>query len=132
MSLYSPDANSGLAARAFRSIEGERILTVLGELEIVNAFRFRVFRKEISDTQAHLSLSDFENDLREGILLLRGLPELVFERARQLSQQTTAKLGTRTADLLHITAALELEVDYMFTFDRQQRKLAQSLHLKLN
>jgi hypothetical protein len=53
------------------------------------------------------------------------------ERTRQLSRQTTAKLGTRTADLLHV-AALELEADYLYTFDVHQRKLAQSLRLKLN
>jgi predicted nucleic acid-binding protein len=55
-----------------------------------------------------------------------------FERARQLSRQTTAKLGTRTADLLHVAAALELGADYFYSFDRQQRKLAQSVRLKLN
>jgi predicted nucleic acid-binding protein len=60
------------------------------------------------------------------------LPEQVFERSRQLSGLTTPKLGTRTADLLHVATALELSADYLYTFDRQQRKLAQSLRLKLN
>ena len=52
------------------------------------------------------------------------LPELVFERARELSRQSTARLGTRTADLLHVAAAWELEADYLYSFDEQQRKLA--------
>jgi predicted nucleic acid-binding protein len=56
----------------------------------------------------------------------------VFERARLLSRQTTAKLGTRTADLLHVAAALELGADYLYSFDLQQRKLAQTVRLKLN
>lgn len=111
---------------------GERYITVLGELEVLNAFELRVFRKELSMQQVQTSLDDFEEDLANGILLLRPLSEEVFERARQLSRQTTARLGTRTADLLHVAAALELDVDSLFSFDQQQRKLARTLGLKLN
>jgi hypothetical protein len=63
------------------------------------------------------SLRDFESDLGNGILLLRPLSEQMFERARELSHQTTARLGTRTADLLHVAAALELDADYLYSFD---------------
>jgi predicted nucleic acid-binding protein len=56
----------------------------------------------------------------------------VFDKARQLSWRTTSKLGTRTADLLHVAAALELGADYFYSFDKQQRKLAESLRLKVN
>jgi predicted nucleic acid-binding protein len=112
--------------------KGDRLITPLGELEVVNALGLRVFRKEVSAAQAQSSLDDFENDLRDGILQLRPLPEQVFERARQLSRQTTARLGTRTADLLHVAAALELSVDWLYSFDRQQRKLARAVRLKIN
>ena len=88
--------------------------------------------KEVSAAQAQSSLKDFEKDLRAGVFQLRPLTEQVFERARQLSHRTTAKLGTRTADILHVAAALELSVDYLYTFDHQQRKLAQAVRLKLN
>lgn len=132
VSLYSADANWAVAARTMETSKGECLVTTLGELEVVNAFGLRVFRKEISAGQAQSSLIDFEKDLRDGILQLRALPEPVFERARLLSQQTTPKLGTRTADLLHIAAALELGVDYLYSFDQHQRKLAQTVHLRLN
>jgi predicted nucleic acid-binding protein len=132
VSLYSPDANSAAAARTMQASTGDRFVTALGELEVVNAMGLRVFRKEVSAVQAQSSLTDFEKDLRDGVFQLRGLPEPVFERARQLSRQTTAKLGTRTADLLHVAAALELGVDCLYSFDQQQRKLAQTLRLKLN
>jgi len=92
----------------------------------------RVFRKEVSATQAQSSLNDFEKDLLAGVFQLRPVTEQVFERARQLSRQTTPKLGTRTADLLHVATALELSADYLYTFDQQQRKLAQTVRLKLN
>lgn len=132
ISLYSPDANSGIAARTVRLSAGERYVTVFGELEVANALELRIFRKEVSESQAQASWNDFEEDLRNGIFLLRPLSDQVFERAQRLSRQTTARLGTRTADLLHVAAALEFDADYLYTFDQQQRKLARAVGLKLN
>ena len=111
---------------------GECFVTTLGELEVVNAFGLRVFRKEVSAAQAQESITDFEKDLRDGVFRLGRLEEPFFDRARQLSLQTTAKLGTRTADLLHVAAALELGADFLYSFDQHQRKLAQAVRLKLN
>lgn len=111
---------------------GERYLTVFGELEVINAIQLRVFRKELSASQAESSLRGFENDVRDGILSLRPLPDQVFARAQQLSKQTTQRLGTRTADLLHVAAALEMQVDYLYTFDQQQRKLSRGVGMNLN
>jgi len=111
---------------------GDRFVSTLGELEVINAVGLRVFRKEVSATQAQSSLHDFEEDLRAGVFQLRPVVEEVFERARQLSRQTTPKLGARTADLLHVATALELSAEYLYTFDQRQRKLAQTVRLKLN
>lgn len=132
VSLYSADANSAAAVQAMRAARGVLILTTFAELEVVNALELRVFRKEVSPAQAHSSLNDFEQDLRSGIYQLKPLPDNVFGRARQLSRRTTPRLGTRTADLLHIAAALELGADWFYSFDRQQRKLAQAAKLKVN
>lgn len=132
VSLYIPDANSASAVRTMQASSGDRLVIALCELEVVNAFGLRVFRKQASPVESNSALTNFEKDLREGLFQRRGLPERLFERARQLSQQTSAKLGTRTADLLHVAAALELGADYLYSFDQQQRKLAQSVRLKLN
>jgi predicted nucleic acid-binding protein len=132
VSLYSADTNWATATRAMQASTGECFVTTLGELEVVNAFGLRVFRKEVSAAQAQESITDFEKDLRDGVFRLRRLEEPFFDRARQLSRQTTAKLGTRTADLLHVAAALELGVDHFYSFDQQQRKLAHAVRLKLN
>jgi hypothetical protein len=78
---------------------------------MVNATGLRVFRKEVSPAQAQFSLIQFEKDLRDGVLQLRTLTDAILTRAQELSRQTTAKLGTRTADLLHVAATLELGVD---------------------
>ena len=131
VSLYSPDANSAAAAHIMQALPADRFVTTFGELEVVNAMGLRVFRKEVSPSQAHSSLIEFERDLRDGIFQIRELTDAILGRAHQLSRQT-AKLGTRTADLLHVAAALELGADSLYTFDLHQRKLAQTLRLKLN
>ena len=92
----------------------------------------RVFRKEITTVQARSSLNSFEKDLSSGTFELRGLSDPVFQKARQIALRTTAKLGIRTADLMHVAAALEFNADYLFSFDQRQRQLAQTLGLKLN
>ena len=132
VSLYSPDANSKSAASVMQASQGEHLVTTFAELELVNALQLRIFRKELSAAQAQSSLQAFAEDLRNRAFQLTPLPEQTLERARQLSIQTTARLGTRTADLVHVAAALELAADRVYSFDKQQRKLAQSLHLKLN
>jgi predicted nucleic acid-binding protein len=132
ISLYSPDSNSAAAAGTMRLSRGDHHITVLGELEVGNALLLRVFRKELSAAQVQTALKDFENDVSREVFQLRPLSDEVFVRARKLSQQTTARLGTRTADLLHVAAALELAADYLYSFDRQQRKLAKAVRLKVN
>lgn len=111
---------------------GEHVISSLGELEAVNALELRVFRNEISRSQAQASWNALEGDLRDGVFQLRSLPDQAFDRAQLLSRQTTARLGLRTADLLHIAAALELGAERLYSFDQQQRKLARALRLKVN
>jgi len=132
VSVYVPDLNSEVALRTMEATRGKCLITPLGELEVINAFHLRVFRKDVSPVAAESAVTNFENDLRQGFFQLRGLSEPMFDRARKLSRQTTAKLGTRTADLLHVAAALELGADYLYSFDQQQRKLARAVRLKLN
>jgi predicted nucleic acid-binding protein len=132
VSLYSADANSAVAARTVEASRGVLVVSSYAQLETVNALELRIFRKEVSAAEAGISLADFESDLRDGVLELRALPEQVFERALQFSRQTSARLGTRTADLFHVAAAVELKADYLYSFDRQQRKLAHAVGLKLN
>ena len=129
--LYSTDANSAAGVQVMHTA-GALFLTTFAELEVVNALGLRVFRKEVAPAQAQSSLNDFEQDLRADIFQLKPLPDNVFWRGRQLSRQTTPRLGTCTADLLHVTAALELGSDWFYSLDRQQRKFAQAVKLKVN
>lgn len=132
VSLYCLDANSAAAAAALQTAKSQLLVTTLGELETMNAFGLCVFRKELTGAQADSARQNFEKDLGAGVFLLRDLPEAAFARALLLSRQLTARLGTRTADLLHVAAAVELGATGFFTFDLQQRKMAQAAGLKLN
>ena len=49
-----------------RASAGERFITILGELEVVNALGLRTYQKRITTVQAQSSLSDFEKDLHGG------------------------------------------------------------------
>jgi predicted nucleic acid-binding protein len=131
VSLYSSDANSPAALSGIQGGADVFLISSLGELELHNALELRVFRKEITATQARLSRKNFEDDIQHGLFQLSPIADQVFERARLISLRSTAKLGTRTADILHVAAALELKADSFYSFDRQQRKLAQSFRLKL-
>ena len=132
VSLYAIDSNSSSAIALMASSPGQHIISTFGELEALNALQLRVFRKEITSQQANASWRDLQSDVRNGVLAVRALPDQVFERAYALSLKTAARLGTRSADLLHVAAALEMEADCLYSFDRQQRKLAQAVRLKTN
>lgn len=132
ISLYSADSNSKAAAALMVGSSDEHVISTFGELEAINALQLRVFRKEISPPQAKASREDLAKDLRSGVVRLMALPDLAFKRAQTLSEKITSRLGTRTADLLHVAAALEMEADCLYSFDQQQRKLAQAVRLKIS
>lgn len=131
-SLYSVDASSAAAILAIRAAHSSLLMSSLTELETVNAIGLREFRSEISKLEAIESLRAFEEDLRKDKYVRSALPESAFERVHGLSLQSTARLGLRTADLLHVAAALEFGADSLFTFDLRQRKLCSEVRLTLN
>jgi predicted nucleic acid-binding protein len=132
VSLYGIDANSAAAAVALQAARLPLLMSSLTEIETVNALGLREFRREVTKTEASVSLRNFEEDLNRGAFLRIALPESAFPRARTLSLQSTTRLGLRTADLLHVAAALEFGANAFFTFDLRQRKLCSELGLKVN
>ena len=110
----------------------EYLITTLTELEVANALELRFHRKEIARREANASWETFARDVRDGVWTMRALTDQMFARAVALSRQTTARLGTRAVDLLHVAAALELGCDVLYSFDQRQRALAHSVGLKLS
>ena len=132
VSLYAIDAGSVRAAAAMALCSEAPLITTLGHLEVISAFQLQVFRNEVSPERTAFSIRNFEDDIGAGVYRLRSLPTELFARAQQISRKHTAGTGIRTADLLHVAAALELGADAFFSFDLQQRKLAEAVGLTLN
>src|SRR5579871_1780585 len=91
------------------------LITVHGELELLNAFLLKAFRKGISKPKAESCQADVLRDIANGFLKRRPLTVAVYERAQLLALGHTAQLGTRTGDILHVAAALELSANAFFT-----------------
>jgi predicted nucleic acid-binding protein len=103
----------------------------LGEAEFTNAVQLRVFRKEWTRREARLVQEQFLWHQAAGVFRIEPLGTEVWDKALVLSHRHSAKLGTRTLDLLHVAAALALKPDVFYTFDVRQRKLAKAERLHI-
>lgn len=130
-SLYTPDAHTAAAISRVKDAGQVLPITWLHHLELRNALRLRVFRKEISAPQKEASLNLFLADLAEGILapVEPGMDD-VSREAERLSASYSEKLGTRSLDILHVAAALVLGAREFWTFDQRQAALAKAAGLK--
>src|SRR5438445_227913 len=102
------------------------ILTPFGELELKNSFHLRVFRKEMNRADLRIALADLQKDITAGVYFLKPLPATAFDRALYLIRKHTAKLGTRTLDVMHVASALDFRIKTFYTFDIRQKTLAKS------
>ncbi|MDO8835675.1 MAG: hypothetical protein Q7V01_08760 [Vicinamibacterales bacterium] len=107
-------------------------LTWLHQLEFRNALRLRVFRGEITSAQRDASLNALLADVAAGVLTGAAPPlaEILTE-AERLSALQTETLGTRSLDILHVSAALVLGLAQFLTFDQRQIALAKAAGLKV-
>jgi predicted nucleic acid-binding protein len=129
-------ANENFALEAARLLAGcdhpvpfNRIL----ELELRNAIRRKVPRREATATKARRFLRQLESDVRQGILAWQTFDfEPVFDRAESLGARFTERLNTRSFDILHVAIALERGCDAFHTFDRDQAALASAAGLHTN
>jgi predicted nucleic acid-binding protein len=128
-SLYTFDIHSDSAATAMAEAELPLFLTSFGELELVNAIELRAYRKELKRSEVRQALTMFRRDIGAGVYFLKPLAATVFDRALKLAQKRTPRLGTRTLDILHVASAIDLRVKTFYTFDKRQKKLANSAKL---
>lgn len=130
ISLYGQDGHSATATSLVKP-RPVFLLTLLGEAEFTNAIELQVFRKQWSRHEAQSVRAEFEQHVAAGVFRVEPLESEVWEKALRLSRRHSAKLGTRTLDLLHVAAALTLHPDVFFSFDERQRKLAKTERLRV-
>lgn len=130
VSLYGQDDHSATATSLVKP-RPVFLLTPLGEAEFTNAIELQVFRKQWTRREARSVRAEFEQHVAAGVFRAEPLESEVWEKALSLSRRYSAKLGTRTLDLLHVAAALALHPDVFFSFDERQRKLAKAERLRV-
>jgi predicted nucleic acid-binding protein len=131
-SLYLKESTSAQARAAIQAASVVLPLTPLVLLELRNAFNRSVHRRRITTAQRDALWQDVEADIASGFLVPTSVAtDELHKKARQLSDQYTPALGTRSLDLLHVAAALVLEAKDFFSFDDRQRKAALGEGLKV-
>lgn len=131
-SLYAPDVNTGRACK-FMDKQREAIaFSWLNQVELRNALRLRIFRKEISETERDYSLNLLLADLSTGVFEnVEPAHSSVLIETERLSAQHSQRLGTRSLDILHVAMAIVLGCDRFLSFDIRQIKLAKAVGLKV-
>ena len=129
--LYLMELHSATAVSILTHADTPIFVTPFGEVELTNALQLRVFRKAISQHDAHLADLAFGQDLNRGVFSLQPISPAVFELAKRLSRKHTSSIGTRSLDLLHVASAVQLGAGSFLSFDNNQRKLAEAAGLSL-
>ena len=112
-------------------VSGALAVTHHGRVEIINAICRAVFLGHLAEDAASEALADFASDFAEGRLhQAEILWRAALNRAAELSENHTSKLGARSLDVLHVACALELKFRYFLTFDQRQQKLASAAGLR--
>ena len=111
---------------------GALAVTHHGRTEVINAICRAAFLGQLDPEGMAEALADFNSDfvsghLRQADILWRA----ALNRAAELSQRHTPRLGTRSLDVLHVASALELKLSHFLTFDVWQRQIAAEAGLKL-
>jgi predicted nucleic acid-binding protein len=130
VSLYLRDANSNLATARMSEIASPLMLSSLGELELTNALQLYVFRKQMDESNLRGALAALRADIESRTLVVQPIHDAMYVEAHRLSMHWSAKLGTRSLDILQVAAAIVLEADSFHTFDDRQKKLAKVAGLK--
>jgi predicted nucleic acid-binding protein len=129
-SLYAPDVHTARAIACLGKQVQPLPIVWLHQLEVRNALRLRVFRREITGTQRDNSLNALLADLANGVLVTASPPlTAVLTEAERLGALHSETFGTRSLDILHVAAAIVLGSREFLTFDHRQASLARAAGL---
>lgn len=131
VSLYVPETRSEGVARLVRRV-GEPIpFSQLHELELTNALRLRLFRREARPKLVDATLAHIGEDLHEGVLRRVAIEwPATFAKALELAHRHTPRVGSRSLDLLHVAAAMLAGSRRFVTADRRQSTIARRAGLR--
>ncbi len=130
--LYIHQAGSREMCAWRAKLRGALTVTHHGRTEIINAICRAAFLGQMAQEGLAETLADFGSDFASGQLRQADiLWRAALNKAAELSQRHTPKLGTRSLDVLHVASALELKLRHFLTFDDRQQQLAAAAGLKV-
>ena len=125
LKVYWREDDSAEAISLLTGYEVPWVYSLLHEVELPNAFHLKRFRGECTAEQEREVLACLRSDVQTGRLRRVVIDaEDMFLRAADLSAKYSAKMGTRSLDLLHVAAALESGSTDFISYDARQRKVA--------
>ena len=132
VTLYKEESTSARAVALMARQTASVWLSQFGELEFRNALHLAVFRGELTADDAALKKRLFQDDIANGIFTITPVPASgLFAKSFELADRHSARLGTRSLDLMHVAAALLLKAESFLSFDERQRKAAKAEGLKV-
>lgn len=131
--LILQDVNADKAARLLTGKTEPLLFNGLLSLEVCNSIRLAVGRGEIDKTAGTAAEEKVMVMQRTGMLkLLEPDWERVFQRSMGFSRGHTSIIKTRSFDIVHVAAAVELGATQFWSFDNRQRELAQNVGMRVN
>lgn len=130
--LYCAEVESPRAVEIVRRFSPPYPITHWHDIEITNAMRLKVFRKEMTEKELDDGLANLRADIANGVFVRPSYDlESVFRTAEGLSAKFTASLGCRSLDVMHVGVAVVIGAKYFITFDVRQGKLAKKAGLSI-
>jgi len=130
LAAYVTEVYSPAARRALRR-HGSIPFTPLHRLELRNALELLVGRRILSAAERDGLVAQIQEDRQAGRLTEAAADwQVVLTIAGDLSVAYTRKYLTRSLDLLHVAAALELKCETFVSGDRRQLKAARAAKLR--
>lgn len=132
-SMLMRDSNSGKAIELTASQDAPFYFNHLLKVEICNAIRLNVAARVMDEVGAAQCERQAESLQRDGKWQwVEPDWERVFQRSLGFSRAHTSFIRTRSFDILHVAAAVELGAKEFWRFDNRQRSLAREVGLRVN
>jgi len=99
--------------------------------EFMNACRLKVFWKDISEPDADRLIASFDDRLKRGQYFVPEIDRSALMSSFRHMSFSTARLGCRTLDILHVACAGQLNATAFLSYDERQRALAKEYEMHI-
>lgn len=130
--LYVRESLSDAVIDFVEEQESPIAFNLLQELEVRNALRLKLFRKEIDPDEHDRAMKLISENLNDEFLLraLIDWPRVLVE-SESISNQMTGQVGCRTIDIFHLGIAAVGDFDGLVSLDDRQIRAAEATTLRI-